>query len=291
MMDSCALTAETETEVHGLLDPCDLAAGFPLRMCRMGHSLAQHPLLQAEALAEAALRMDSAMVECRRSKNTNGEEFAFADTRGRGIDAIIRDIERVEGWVMLNQIDRLPAYAQIMHEVLAELAPVSTPVLGPALRPRAFVFVSSPGTLTPLHFDAELNVLLQVAGEKTFHGYEPREPWLPPRSAETFHVSGDNMLGWEEQFAAQGQSEQLSPGDAVFVPYNTPHWVEVGDQPSISLSITWCCEPSFAHDYAYRFNHGLRRLGVVPPAMPRFPASPTLRALCGRALARLGVGR
>ena len=45
-------------------------------------------------------------------------------------------------------------------------------------RRSAFLFISSPETLAPFHFDAEYNVLFQIAGRKDFILYPPVAPWI-----------------------------------------------------------------------------------------------------------------
>ncbi|WP_169829139.1 cupin-like domain-containing protein [Tsuneonella mangrovi] len=273
----------------GLVELTGLAESFPLRPHRLRHALVDHPLLTRAALAEAAMRMDPTLVECRRADNRNGEEFAFADRLDGGAAAVIREIETAGRWVMLRFAEQLPEYAALMREVLDALDPVTRPVLGEVLTPHVFIFVSGPGTLTPFHFDPEFNVLFQVAGEKVFAAYEPRAPWLSPQASEKYHATGDNMLEWREEFAEQGQHERLLPGDALFVPYRSPHWVTVGDEASISISITWRSASSYAQDDAFRLNRWLRGFGLSPPTPPAQPASPRLRALAWHALKRLGV--
>jgi hypothetical protein len=58
------------------------------------------------------------------------------------------------------------------------------------------------------------------------------------------------------------------PGEALFVPVMAPHFVRNGPAPSVSLSITWRSEWSFAEADARAFNGLLRRNGLNPRARP-----------------------
>ena len=56
----------------------------------------------------------------------------------------------------------------------------------PQARARAglegFIFVSSPGSVTPYHIDPERNFLLQVRGNKTMHMFDGSDRSLLDRS-------------------------------------------------------------------------------------------------------------
>ncbi|MDE2436517.1 MAG: cupin-like domain-containing protein, partial [Sphingomonadales bacterium] len=206
----------------------------------MRHLLVGHPLLTLDALADAAGRMRAEHVEVRRAANRNGERFAFADGDDLSPAHTIRAIADAGRWVMLRFAEQLPEYDALMREVIGEIEPVIRATTGEPLRLQTFIFVSSPRTLTPFHFDPEYNILFQIAGRKRFAVYNPVEPWLPDRRSEHFHRDGDNLLPWSEQYMEQGRINALDPGEAIYVPYKSPHWVEVDDDASVSLSITWC---------------------------------------------------
>jgi hypothetical protein len=266
-----------------------LAEAFPLRPAVFAHNLADHPLLSLDMLALAAGRMNPAHVECRQSANANGAGFAMTAAESAGPAATIRAIDRAGCWVMLRFAEQLPEYAEILDRLLAEIAPV-TGGHGPALRPRAFIFISSPGTLTPFHFDPEFNVLFQIAGTKRFATCPPRAPWLGEAEQARFHRNGDNLLPWDETLREGATVHQLAPGRALYVPYKAPHWVEAGNEPSVSLSLTWSCARTIELEQAWQLSGWAceRGLPIAPP--PPFPGSAPLRALARRALGRLGAG-
>lgn len=266
-----------------------LAAAFPLAPVRLRHGLAGHPLLSLDMLALAAERMEPAHVECRQSRNANGAPFAFADQPGPGLAEAIRTIARADRWVMLRFAEQLPEYADLLDRLLAEIAPV-TARFGPALRPRAFIFISSPGTLTPFHFDPEFNILFQIAGEKRFATYPPKAPWLTAEQQAAFHRSGDNLLDWQPAFAAEGTVHRLEPGDALYVPYKAPHWVEAGGEASVSLSLTWSCPATLELEAAWQGHALLRARGLPSLTPPDFPGRAPLRALLRGVAGRLGLG-
>jgi hypothetical protein len=106
---------------------------------------------------------------------------------------------------------------------------------------------------------------------------------------EAYHTGGARELAWDDAFAAGGTPFQISPGRALFVPVMAPHFVRNGPHPSISLSLTWRSEWSYAEADARAFNKGLRRRGRAPRAPRRWPASHLATASARRLQRRLGA--
>ncbi|WP_338466555.1 cupin-like domain-containing protein [Novosphingobium sp. ZN18A2] len=263
---------------------------YPAVSGRFSHLLAGHPLLTTDALADAATRMNPRHVEVRAAKNRNGEEFAFAAPAGCGPHDTIRAIGEAGRWVMLRFVEQLPEYRALLSDTLAEIAPVIRQSTGEPVRLQGFIFVSSPDTLTPFHFDPEYNILMQISGRKYFTVYSPGPPYLTDEKQERFHRDGDNLLPWHTGAELVGQANVLDPGDALYVPFKSPHWVRVGEEPSVSLSLTWCSRQSQAQDDAWRFNGWSRAKGLAlrAPAM-RSPVT-FAKAMGWRVLNRAGLG-
>lgn len=266
-----------------------LRAVYPLRTGILNHNLSDHPLLSREMLALAAQRMNPANVECRAGDGTNGGEFVHASRIGDSAVETIRQIDQAGRWVMLRMVEQLPEYAELIEVLLADMDPVLRPTTGKALKPVAFIFISSPGTLTPFHFDPEFNILFQIAGTKRFATFPLTEPWLPIAQQEQFHRLEDNLLPWDESYRRGETVNHLAPGEALFVPYKVPHWVEVDDKPTISFSLTWKTETSIEQDLAWRCNDWLRHRGGNPAPPAAMPSRPWLKARSMGLLQRLGL--
>lgn len=263
------------------------AALYPGAPGKFAHELSGHELLTLEALADAAERVKAANVLCHAAQNRNGEGFASTEGPRSSIGDTVRAIATAGRYVMLTLVEQLDEYAELMRETIGQLEPTIRARTGEVQQQRAFLFISSPGTLAPFHFDAEYNVLFQIAGRKNFVVYPPVAPWITDAANEHYHRTGDNLLPWDERFAGQGTRVVLDPGDALFVPYRWPHWVEVGEEPSISLSFTWNSRAGFEQNDAYRLNAWLRRLGLSPSAPAPLPSRSPVRSVAYRALSRL----
>ncbi len=271
---------------------CDsFAACYPLRQARFTHDLSSHPLLSLDALAQAAMSMNPAHVECRRATTDRDAAFPHLDRNDQDIAEIIRNIDTANCWVMLRFAEQLPKYRQLLHDTLAPIMPIVAARTGPMRDLRAFIFISSERTLTPFHFDPEYNILFQVSGNKRFTLFPPEAPYLTDASQMRLYRDGDNLLGWDESYAADGVDNHLVPGDALYVPFKAPHRVLVEQGVSISISMTWKSDWSLAQDEAHRFNLALHRLGMRPRPTPGWPDSAHGKSIGMKLLRRIGLSQ
>lgn len=266
----------------------NLSGAYPMLPAKLRHDLARHPLLTLSALSDAARELPSQHVERRVADAVNGGEFAMDMAAGDGVADAIGSIETGRNWIMLRFVEQLPRYRDLLQKLMAEIAPAVAPLTGPSHSIKGFVFISAPGTLTPFHFDAEYNILFQIAGDKDFVTYPPEPPFLSRERREAYHRAGDNMLPWQDGFGALGTAHRLAPGDAIYVPHAAPHWVRGGAKASVSLSMTWQNDWSLAVADALSVNPLLRRLGLSAQ-VPVWPKKPGWRALGGRVARRAGL--
>ncbi|MEW9855855.1 transcriptional regulator [Novosphingobium sp. M1R2S20] len=266
------------------------AASYPEVPHVLPHTLDHHPLLEREALAALAESLPPASIEYNAGDQPIGIDGKPAPT-GIPIGETIRRIESANSWAVLKNVEQDPAYAALLEALLADLRPGIEAKTGRMLKTQAFIFVTSPGGVTPYHFDPEHNILLQVRGSKVMTQFPAGDPlYAPDEVHETYHTGGGRELKWREELLAGGTAFPLQAGEALFVPVMAPHFVRNGPEPSISLSITWRSEWSFAEADARAFNGLLRQWGMTPARPGRWPASNRAKALGWRVARKLGAG-
>ncbi|MBD3729127.1 MAG: transcriptional regulator [Sphingomonadales bacterium] len=259
------------------------AAAYPELPHILRHNLAQSDLLTLDALAALAGKLPPEEIEYNRGDLPIGVDGKPGST-GMSIGDTIRHIATSNSWAVLKHIERVPEYEALLLALLAELRPVIEQKTGKMLRPQGFIFISSPNAVTPYHFDPEHNILLQLVGSKVMTQFPAGDAtYAPDEIHESYHAGGARELTWRDELAAGGREYPLGPGEAVFVPVMAPHFVRVGPQSSISLSITWRSEWSFAEADARGFNRLLRAAGLRPHAPGRWPAGNGGKALAYRA--------
>jgi hypothetical protein len=268
-----------------------LAAAYPAAATRLTHRLTLHPLLDLEELVALATTLPPGAVEYNPGKLPIGIAPEDVPAPELGVAETIRSIEHAGAWMVLKRIENNPDYARLLDDILEEIAPIVTRRTGAMLRREGFIFISSPGSVTPFHFDPEHNILLQVRGSKTMTLFPcDDETMFDPRVHEDFHMGEHHRnLPWQEAYAAHGQAITIEPGEAIHVPVKAPHWVQNHNAVSISLSVTWRSGWSFAEADARAMNRVLRRAGLAPRSPAPWPARNLAKSLAYRAMRKAGV--
>jgi hypothetical protein len=118
-----------------------------------------------------------------------------------------------------------------------------------------------------------------------FPAGDPR--YAPDIAHEAYHTGGPRELRWNEDLEKGGTPFSLRPGDAIYVPVMAPHHVKVGPEPSLSLSITWRSQWSYAEADARCFNALLRNKGFAPQPTSRWPGHNLAKAFAWRVIRRI----
>lgn len=263
------------------------AANYPEVPHTLPHRLGQHPLFELEALARLAETLPAGSIEYNKADLPIGID-GKPDPSGIPIGETIRRIEQTGSWAALKNIEQAPEYAALLADLLAELRPEIEARTGRMLKTQGFIFITSPHGVTPYHFDPEHNILLQVRGTKVMTQFPAGDPrYAPDEVHETYHTGGARELQWRDELKAGGREFPLAPGQALFVPVMAPHFVVTGPDSSVSLSITWRSEWSFAEADARAFNGVLRRIGLKPASTGRWPHTNRAKALGWRMIRKL----
>jgi len=242
-------------------------------------------LLTLDALAKLGTALPAKSVEYNPGDLPVGIAPEDVPDNGMTIADTILMIENSASWAVLKNIEQMPEYEKLLLSLLEEIRPVLESKTGKMLKPQGYIFVSSPDAMTPYHFDPEHNILLQLRGTKTMTIFPAGdETFAPSEVHETYHLGGPRNLTWKDEFLASGTEHHLTPGKAIFVPVMAPHFVKNGPEPSISLSITWRSDWSFAEADAHAFNKMLRGWGLDPKAPGRFPEQNKVKSLAWRVL-------
>jgi hypothetical protein len=276
------------------LAPVDALRGYLNREAfRVAHSLAGNRLFEVETLVEVArqaakrpgdLYLDAGDVNV-------SDKWGHIPIPERPVEEIIRRIETAGAWIIIKHVEQGPGYDTVIREFdqfVREVAGRETAAL--LSSPEMLVLVTSPNRVTPFHFDAEVNFLIQIQGEKDAWICDPND-----RSATTHdeieryysvsHNAGTFKPGLEER----ATRFHLMPGEGVHIPTHAGHWVKNGNAVSVSLSLNFELPPSMYRDI-YRMNHYLRKLGLQPTPPGQAPLRDRMKAgaaAVGRQLHRL----
>jgi Cupin-like domain len=269
-----------------------LAAAYPETPVKITHQMVNHPMLTLDVLVELASRLPEHHVEYNPGNLPIGIAPEDVPHPRLSITDTIRSIEENGSWMVLKFIEFDAGYRALLESALREVAPLTVPVTGEMLTMQGFIFISSPEAVTPFHFDPEHNILLQIRGNKVMTIFPAGdEALVSPVAHETFHLGGHRNLAWDDGFSTRGTPFTMVPGDAVYVPVKAPHWVKNGNEVSVSLSITWRSNWSYAESDARAFNALLRKAGMTPDSPGRYPLQNQAKSVAWRVLRKAGLAK
>lgn len=267
----------------------DFADRYPAAPVMLRHLLMNHHLLTVERLVELARKLPAASVEYNSGELPIGQDPAQTPMNGLSPEETVRRIAENKSWIVLKNVEQDGAYAELLNACLAAIEPVAIAMTGAMHKCEAFIFVSSPGSVTPFHMDPEHNILFQISGAKVFNIFPSKAGAIvSDQGHEAFHVCGAHRnLPYKDEYAPLGSAMSMDPGDALYVPVKSPHWVKVGADVSVSLSITWRSAASDREAHLRRANRWLRARGLTPPSPGAAPMRDRAAVIAARLAAKV----
>ncbi|GAA0856468.1 cupin-like domain-containing protein [Aliiglaciecola litoralis] len=198
--------------------------------------------------------------------NSNIKRLTLAE-----VPDLVTKLESGAGNIHLQAIqldEHLPVYRQFKQAFIDKVSN-SVPVFNPELLRHSSVglFVSTPGATAPFHADPEHNFLLQVIGEKVMHSF-------PPMDFETFPSEARELLASDKlsmlktyvpEFEERAIELDLQPGDLIYHPPMSPHWVRTGSKGfSLSYTISLVTPDVEQTLLLHKLNRKLRKVGLTP---------------------------
>ncbi len=248
------------------IDPGSFTEGFSERSFKVHHALMDHPLLTIESIARLADQLPAESVWRRAGDRAVNVAAAGEDPDHVAPSETIRGIEQNGRWVMLRFIEQVPEYAALVNSCLDDVEPHLAGREGGMTQRNGYLFLSSPSAVTPVHFDSEHNLLLQIRGSKKVSISEFTNE-RARRQAIDRHW--DRKQPDFTSMAATAKHYDLQPGEGVYMAPFLPHWVENGPDVSISLSIPFYTEVALRAEQVNKVNARLRRVRIHPRPVGR----------------------
>ena len=247
------------------IDSETIRAGFNRAPFLLRHHLAGHPLFSLQRLIELANRLPEENVKY------NGADISVATglyegpRTGLSIRETIRQIEECRSWMVIKNVELDPEYRQLLDRCMDEVQLFSEPIYPGMFRREGFIFISSPGSVTPFHMDPEHNFLLQIRGKKQINIWDSKDrSVLSEITLEKYFSDVDRQIEFKEEYQQKASVFELTPGTGLHFPVVAPHWVRNGDEVSVSFSITFRTPASERQRVVYCVNAGLRGKGLNP---------------------------
>jgi len=244
---------------------------MPTKTFRLTHNLSDHPLFRLDRLARLAASLPADQVEFNGPVQPN-QDPKLTPQNGLSAEETVRRIEDCQSWMVIKNCETDPEYKALLDACLDQVGEQTGGVMGGAKKRQAFIFVTSPNNVTPLHMDPEYNFLLQLRGTKRMSLFNHKNRDIVSEEQLELYPGKHRNLPYREDFETVGTQQHLSPGDSIFVPLFDPHWVQNGPEVSVSFSITWHTDHSLRMVKLSYVNAGLRRLGMPQASVGTYPA-------------------
>lgn len=272
------------------LDPKTFEKDFNRQAFTVKHNLANHPLFALPRLIELSQALPEANVEYNAGDVPISQDPTKTPRNGLSIEETLRRIEEQRSWLVLKNVEKDPAYKELLEACLDEVQPLTEPIAPGMCKREAFIFVSSAGSTTPYHIDPEYNFLLQIRGTKFMTVFDREDRTvLSEQELENYLSGAHRNLTFKDEYQAKGTVFELPPGVGLHVPVTAPHWVRNGDQVSISLSITFQTPENDRRRTIYRFNAELRKKGLNPSPYGRSKVRDAFKFNAYRVARRAGL--
>jgi hypothetical protein len=189
--------------------------------------------------------------------------------------------------VLLKSVQEDPEYRECIDLCVSELSELT----GIDLKKEitwidGYIFIASPGAVTPHHIDHESNFLLQVHGEKSFNVCDPNDrSLLYEEEIENYYAGDLSAAGLKPVSQEKAFVYPMVPGTGVHIPSKGPHWVRNSEEYSVSFSINFCMRETDVKARIYQCNHYLRKLNFAPTPPGQSAVKDWLKVI---ALGRLG---
>lgn len=231
------------------------------------HGLSGHPLLQLSSLIDLGDRLER-YNGCYWS---NGQ-VDVTDRWDKGVDrsrSLRKTLEGIEvnnSLVMLKYVVHDPIAGPFFRDVLATIMQLAGfRMAEDVLIGRATILVASPHRITNYHIDADVNYLLQVAGDKSFSVFDQNDRMLTTdEELERYFGGDDSAACLKTDRQSEATVYDLRAGSGVHVPCMAPHWARNGEQISIAVSCNFDLASVQRLSLIYKTNGRLRSLGIRP---------------------------
>lgn len=259
--------AERESERLIELESDILEKAFDHQPFLVRHRLSGHPLFDLRSMMKLARRLPAESIEYNAGDIPVSVDPGRTPGNGLSAEETIRRIRECRSWLVLKNVEKIATYGDLLEACLSDVAAAAGGKLPGMRNKQAFIFISSPGAVTPYHIDPEHNFLLQVEGSKIISIFDPMDrAVLSEEDLERFFSGAHRNLEFNEERRNRAQIFRLEPGAGLHFPVTAPHWVKNGNGVSISFSITFRSPISERRETIYKINAILRKIRLKPAA-------------------------
>ena len=267
--------------LKGAIDPKNLDQ----QSFEFTHNLANHPALTFENLSEVITSLPEEKVMFSKGLSnlkTDFEHILREGKKGFDLNEVIENIRTGSAYIAVRNPELHPSFKSLFENICHDVGVLmkKNGTGTKPLEPMLWLFIASPGAVTPFHFDRYSNFIFQIRGSKELAVFPPRvEGIIPHKELESYMDHKNSVQEWTEEKDKSAHKYNFKSGEAVHIPFTSGHYVKNGqDDISITISIFYHTDETLMWSNAMKFNHRMRRLGITPKAVGTNPVLDRLKA-------------
>ncbi|HEY1695241.1 MAG TPA: cupin-like domain-containing protein [Polyangiaceae bacterium] len=262
-------------------EPFDFDA-LDRRPFKFRHTLSDHPALSLGNLERVLPELPAANVFYSKGLRDLAVDFDRAHIdhpNGMSLRETIESIRTSSSYIAVSKPETHASFRDLFHDLTQDIGLCmrrrrsgSAP-----LEPSMWLFIASPGAVTPFHCDRYSNFLMQFRGSKEVAVFDPwNDAVISPEDCESWVANTSRPPPWRAQADQHANKFEFAPGEAIHIPFVAGHYVKNGPEDvSISLSCFFHTEETVRWTRALHVNHRMRRrlarLGLTPTSVRRLP--------------------
>ncbi|ODA32698.1 cupin-like domain-containing protein [Planctopirus hydrillae] len=229
------------------------------------HRLCENPLFSVERLLKLAQELPENDIEYNAGNLPINQDPDLTPRNGLSVADTVRRIKECKSWMVLKHVENDPAYGKVLDDCLAEVRTQSEAIVPGMMSAHAYIFLTSPGSITPYHMDPEHNFLLQIHGSKIVHLFDGNDPSIVSQEDfERFYGGRVRNMTLADENRSKSWVFDLQPGYGLHFPVTYPHFVQNCEEVSVSLSITFRTPDLDRRLGIHSINWKLRQRGWKP---------------------------
>ncbi|AZZ36013.1 hypothetical protein CIK05_04140 [Bdellovibrio sp. qaytius] len=247
----------------------------PLKLDRtpfgLNHKLADHPALAIENLAKVISDFPKEKILHSKELNNLSKNFdTEMDSTNHEVNLVevIENIRTSKSYIAIKNPELHPSFKDLYKDLTEDISNLlqAHGTGTKPLEPKLWVFIASPGAITPFHFDRTSNIIMQIRGSKELAVFPPRvDEIISQRDTEGYVDWSTELPPWREELDLFAHKFNFKKGEAIHIPFVSGHYVKNGtDDISISLSFFFHSDETLRWSNAMKFNNRIRRFGVSP---------------------------
>lgn len=232
---------------------------------QFSHRLMGHPALELGNLATALPALGERVMYSKGLSNlgANLDRAHLDEQNGLSIEETIEQIRTTPSYIAVRGPEHHPSF-QDLHRVMCEDIAKLMRTNGTGRLPEnaeMWLFIASPGAITPFHFDRFSNFLLQFRGSKEVAVFEPwNDEVITATQYEAYTARNDRQMDWADEKDRFAHKSHFHPGQAIHIPFLGGHYVKNGPEDvSISMAIFYDTDQTRRFKQALFINDLIRR--------------------------------